>query len=80
MMTPLPPARVSEERAGVEDPLYVANEGVALAVIAGATPMPCSSPHERCSLDTDVASVGCLGEVGGISPVRLRTGLGPTDC
>ena len=73
----LPPVKAACEMLGL-DPLYVANEGVAVAVVApedadavlaAARDDPSAGPPPL---------VGEVGEAAGASPVRLRTGLGAT--
>ncbi|HEX9122311.1 MAG TPA: hydrogenase expression/formation protein HypE [Actinomycetota bacterium] len=71
----LAPVRAACEMLGL-DPLYVANEGVAVAVVAPADADAILAAARTNALGAQAAIVG---EVGAAPPkVRLRTGLGVT--
>ena len=71
----LPPVRAACEMLGL-DPLYVANEGVAVAVVA---PKAAEAALAAARSDPLGTHASVVGEVGvGPSRVRLRTGLGVT--
>jgi hydrogenase expression/formation protein HypE len=74
----LPPVRAACEMLGL-DPLYVANEGVAVAVVAPADADTILAAARADFLGTHAAVVGEVTEADDApSPVRLRTGLGAT--
>ncbi|MFB3739789.1 MAG: AIR synthase-related protein, partial [Candidatus Velamenicoccus archaeovorus] len=71
----LPPVRAACEMLGL-DPLYVANEGVAVAVVAPDDAEAVLAAAREDPLGAHAAIVGSVGE--GPAKVRLRTGLGAT--
>ncbi len=71
----LGPVRAACEMLGL-DPLYVANEGVCVAVVA---PEDAGAVLEAARTDPLASSAAIVGEVGtGPATVRLRTALGTT--
>ena len=73
----LPPVKAACEMLGL-DPLYVANEGVAVAVVAPDDVDAVLAAARATALGAAAALVGQIGEADGASRVRLRTGLGAT--
>ncbi len=71
----LPPVRAACEMLGL-DPLYVANEGVCVAVVAGRDADAVLAAARAHPLGSDASIVGEVGE--GPAAVHLKTGLGAT--
>lgn len=75
----LPPVRAACEMLGL-DPLYVANEGVAVAIVAPESVSDVLAAAHGVPTGEQAAIVGDVvaDEAGGGSAVRLQTGLGAT--
>jgi hydrogenase expression/formation protein HypE len=71
----LPPVKAACEMLGL-DPLYVANEGVAVAVVAPEDADAVLAAARANEFGTSAAVIGSVGE--GAPRVGLRTGLGAT--
>jgi hydrogenase expression/formation protein HypE len=71
----LPPVKAACEMLGL-DPLYVANEGVAVAVVAPDRADAVLAAARSDAMGEHAAIVGTVGE--GPAQVKLRTGLGAT--
>ena len=71
----LPPVRAACEMLGL-DPLYVANEGVAVAVVAPGSAEAVLAAARADPLGAHAASIGEVGDLP--VAVHLRTGLGAT--
>ena len=73
----LQPVKAACEMLGL-DPLYVANEGVAVAIVAPEDADAVLTAARATPLGAAAAAVGQVGAADGASRVRLRTGLGAT--
>ncbi len=73
----LPPVKAACEMLGL-DPLYVANEGVAVALVGPEDADAVLTAARAIPVGAAATLVGEVGEAGGTTPVRLRTGLGAT--
>ncbi|MGZ8566468.1 MAG: hydrogenase expression/formation protein HypE [Actinomycetota bacterium] len=73
----LPAVKAACEMLGL-DPLYVANEGVAVAVVNAADADAMVAAARSVPTGAAAVVVGAVETPGGASPVRARTGLGTT--
>jgi hydrogenase expression/formation protein HypE len=73
----LPPVKAACEMLGL-DPLYVANEGVAVAIVAPGDAEAIVAAARREPTGSHATIVGAVGEPDPAGTVRLRTNLGAT--